>query len=138
MELYGENQFKVRSYQTAVYNLERTALELIELDEKQLAELPGVGKSIAATIQEINQTGVSGSLDNLLKQTPKGIQELLKVKGIGARKIKTAWDQLGVETAEELLSAAMRGELAELSGFGKKTQDKIRGKLLASIYPISI
>ncbi len=125
LELYGENQFKVRSYQTAVYNLERTELKLVELDEKQLAELSGVGKSIAATILEINQTGRSGTLDNLLKQTPRGIQELLKVKGIGARKIKTAWDQLGVETAEELLSAAKNGELAELSGFGIKTQDRV-------------
>jgi len=126
LKLYGENQFKVRSYQTAVYNLERNAQKLIELGEKQLAELPGVGKSIAATIREISQTGVSSTLDNLLKQTPKGILELLKVKGVGARKIKTVWDQLGVETAEELLSAATRGELAELSGFGKKTQDKIQ------------
>ncbi len=126
LELYGENQFKVRSYQTAVYNLERNAQELIGLGEKQLAELPGVGKSIAATIREISQTGVSSTLDNLLKQTPKGILELLKVKGVGARKIKTVWDQLGVETAEELLSAATRGELAELSGFGKKTQDRIQ------------
>ncbi len=125
LELYGENQFKVRSYQTAVYNLERTELKLVELDEKQLAELSGVGKSIAATILEISQTGHSGTLDNLLKQTPRGIQELLKVKGIGARKIKTAWDQLGVETAEELLSAAKNGELAELSGFGIKTQDRV-------------
>lgn len=126
LELYGENQFKVRSYQTAVYNLERNAQELIGLGEKQLTELPGVGKSIAATIREICQTGVSSTLDNLLKQTPKGILELLKVKGVGARKIKTVWDQLGVETAEELLSAATRGELAELSGFGKKTQDRIQ------------
>ena len=125
LELYGENQFKVRSYQTAVYNLERTEQKLKELNEKQLAELSGVGKSIASTIQEIKQTGNSSALENLLKQTPAGIQELLKVKGIGSRKIKTVWDQLGVETAEELLSAATRGELADLSGFGVKTQDKI-------------
>ena len=125
LELYGENQFKVRSYQTAVYNLERTEQKLKELNEKQLAELSGVGKSIASTIQEIKQTGNSSALENLLKQTPTGILELLKVKGIGSRKIKTVWDQLGVETAEELLSAAMGGELADLSGFGVKTQDKI-------------
>ena len=125
LELYGENQFKVRSYQTAVYNLERTESRLNELSEKQLADLSGVGKSIAATINEINQEGASSSLDNLLKQTPTGLLELLKVKGIGARKIKSAWDHLGVESAEELFSAATKGELAEVPGFGKKTQDNV-------------
>ena len=125
LELYGENQFKVRSYQTAVYNLERTGLELDRLDRNALAELPGVGKSIAATIDEINHTGNSGTLDNLLKQTPPGIVELLKVKGIAARRIKTAWDHLGIENADQLYAAALKGQLAELPGFGAKTQDRI-------------
>ncbi|GJM28716.1 MAG: DNA polymerase/3'-5' exonuclease PolX [Cyclobacteriaceae bacterium] len=125
LELYGENQFKVRSYQTAVYNLERTSVELSGLDSSDLAKLPGVGKSIAATIQELNQSGSSSTLDNLLKQTPIGIQELLKIKGLAARKIKTAWDELGIESAEELLRAAQRGILADLPGFGAKTQENI-------------
>ncbi len=125
LELYGENQFKVRSYQTAVYNLERTAIELSGLDKKALSELPGVGKSITATIEEINQTGTSNTLNNLLKQTPEGILELLKVKGLGARKIKTAWDHLGVECAADLHAAATSGQLADLPGFGAKTQEKV-------------
>jgi len=125
LELYGENQFKVRSYQTAVYNLERTSIKLTELDNAELAKLPGVGKSIANTIQEINQDGSSSTLDNLLKQTPEGIQELLKIKGLGARKIKTVWDELGIVNAEDLLSAASNGMLADLPGFGAKTQEKI-------------
>ena len=125
MELYGENQFKVRSYQTAIYNLERTDQELSHLDKEALAKLPGIGKSIAATIEEINQNGSSGSLDNLLKQTPQGILELLKVKGIGARKIKTAWDHLGIEHVDGLHRAAKNGMLSDLPGFGDKTQEKI-------------
>lgn len=125
LELYGENQFKVRSYHTAVYNLERTSLELSHLDVAALSGLPGVGKSIATTIDEINQIGQSSSLNNLLKQTPEGILELLKIKGLAAKKIKTAWDELGVTSAEELLNAARGGHLADLTGFGKKTQEKI-------------
>ncbi len=125
LELYGENQFKVRSYQTAVYNLERTSIELSQLDITALSKLPGVGKSIAATIDDINQTGQSSSLNNLLKQTPKGILELLKIKGLASKKIKTAWDELGVSSAEELLSAARGGHLSDLPGFGKKTQERI-------------
>ena len=125
LELYGENQFKVRSYQTAVYNLEREDQPLEEMDQKELAQLQGVGKSIASTIEEMNQTGKSGALDNLLKQTPSGILELIKVKGIGAKKIKTAWDELGVESPEDLYVAAKQGELAGLLGFGQKTQERV-------------
>ena len=125
MELYGENQFKVRSYQTAIYNLERTDRELSGLTEDELSKLPGVGKSIAATISEISQSGTSGTLINLLKQTPEGIMELLTIKGIGARKIKTAWDHLRVEGVEDLFLAAKHGALSGLPGFGVKTQDKI-------------
>ena len=125
LELFGENQFKVRSYQTAVYNLERTELSLIRLDKKQLAELPGIGKSIAVTIDEIKSTGTSSTLENLLKQTPSGILQLLQIKGIGARKIKAVWDELQVESVEDLYQAAIKGALSEIPGFGKKTQDKI-------------
>jgi DNA polymerase (family 10) len=125
LELYGENQFKVRSYQTAIYNLERTDQELSGMTQNELSKLPGVGKSIAATISEISQSGHSGTLSNLLKQTPGGIIELLTIKGIGARKIKTAWDHLGVEGVEDLFLAAKNGALSDLPGFGAKTQDKI-------------
>jgi DNA polymerase (family 10) len=125
LELYGENQFKVRSYQTAVYNLERTDQELDQLNQKQLSELPGVGKSIAATIGELQLTGESATLKNLLKQTPDGILELIKVKGIGTKKIKTVWDHLGVESAEQLFTAGKQGLLASLPGFGVKTQERI-------------
>jgi len=125
LELYGENPFKIRSYQTAVYNLERTEQSLSQLDENKLSQLSGVGKSIASTIQEINHTGESSALKNLVQQTPVGILELSKIKGLGSRKIKTVWDQLGVETPEDLLSAAEQGALADLSGFGVKTQDKV-------------
>ncbi len=125
LELYGENQFKVRSYNTAVYNLERLEQDLTQLDDAELNELPGVGKSIAKIIDEMNQTGANSALDNLLKQTPAGILELLSVKGIGAKKLKTVWDELQVETPDDLLHAAQTGALADLQGFGEKTQERV-------------
>ena len=125
LELYGENQFKVRSYNTAVYNLERIEEDLTQMDLQQLNQLPGVGKSIAKIIDELNRSGRNDVLENLLKQTPAGIQELLKIKGLAARRIKTAWDELGIENAQEMLAAAQQGKLAELSGFGEKTQTKV-------------
>lgn len=125
LELYGENQFKIRSYQTAVYNLEREEVDLTVLSEVELAELSGVGKSIAKIINELNTTEASSALNNLLKQTPSGVQELLQIKGLGAKKIKTMWDELSIEDPQQALNAAKRGALADLPGFGSKTQEKI-------------
>ncbi len=125
LELYGENQFKIRSYQTAVYNLEREEIDLTILSEVELAELSGVGKSIAKIINELNTTEASSALNNLLKQTPTGIQELLQIKGLGAKKIKTMWDELSIENPQQALIAAKNGSLADLPGFGAKTQEKV-------------
>ncbi len=126
LELYGENPYKIRSYQTAVYNLERMEEDITDLGLSELEKLPGVGRSIASIIQEINQTGFSTVHQNLIKQTPKGIRELLGVKGISARKIKTAWDELGVESPASMLNMARNGELADLPGFGIKSEAKIK------------
>ena len=125
LELYGENQFKIRSYQTAVYNLERVEMDLTVLTEAELAELPGVGKSIAKIINELNTTEASSALNNLLKQTPQGVQELLLIKGLGAKKIKTMWDELSVEDPTAALNAARQGALKDLPGFGAKTEEKV-------------
>ncbi len=125
LELYGENQFKVRSYNTAVYNLERIEEDLTKLDLSQLNQLPGVGKSIAKIIDELNRTDSNDVLNNLLKQTPEGIMELMGIKGLGARKIKTAWDELRIESPSAMFQAAQQGQLAGLPGFGDKTQDRV-------------
>lgn len=122
MELHDENAFKIRGYQNAIYNLDKSDVALGELSLKALEGLDGVGKSIAAAINEINLTGSSKTLSQYLDETPQGIVELLDIKGIGPKKIKVLWKELGIESGYELKEAANSGLVAKLKGFGEKTQ----------------
>ncbi|OEK05729.1 DNA polymerase/3'-5' exonuclease PolX [Roseivirga misakiensis] len=125
MELHDENSFKIRGYQNAVFNLDKSDIELATLNLQELEQLDGVGKGIAATIFQISTTGVSEALSEYLASTPEGIVELLDIKGIGPKKIKVLWRELGIESGHELKEAANAGLVAKLKGFGDKTQQVI-------------
>lgn len=130
MELHDENPFKVRSYVNAV-----AALELVEepLEGKTQAELEsisGVGKSTATHIIEISQTGSFPELDQLYAATPPGVVEMLGIKGIGPKKVRLIWKDLGTETLENLLEACEQDKLSKIKGFGAKTQENIKQALL--------
>ena len=122
MELHDENTFKIRGYQNAIFNLDKLVIELTNQSLKKLEGIDGVGKGIAATINEINQKGTAEALDQYLESTPEGIVELLDIKGIGPKKIKVLWKELGIESGYELKEAANTGLVAKLKGFGEKTQ----------------
>ncbi len=125
MELHDENSFKIRGFNNAVFNLDKVEVELATLSQQELEGLEGVGKSIAATIYEIVQKGASQALEDYFESTPQGIIELLDMKGIGPKKIKVLWKELGIESGHELKEAANSGLVANLKGFGEKTQQKI-------------
>lgn len=125
MELHDENSFKIRGYQNAVFQLDKSDIVLASLSLSELEGIQGVGKGIAATIMEIIQKGSSSALDDLLSNTPEGIVELLDMKGIGPKKIKVLWKELGIESGHELKEAANSGLVANLKGFGEKTQQAI-------------
>lgn len=122
MELHDENSFKIRGYQNAVFNLDKIDVDLTCLGLKELEQLDGVGKGIAATIFEIATKGSSQAMQQYLDTTPEGIIELLDMKGIGPKKIKVLWKELGIESGHELKEAANSGLVAKLKGFGDKTQ----------------
>ena len=125
MELHDENSFKIRGYQNAVFQLDKSDINLASLSLSELEGLQGVGKGIAATIREIIQNGTSKALTDLLDSTPEGIVEMLDMKGIGPKKIKVLWKELGIESGYELKEAANSGLVAKLKGFGEKTQQAI-------------
>ena len=130
MELHGENDFKVKSYNNAIFNLEREKSDLAGMTAQELAKINGVGKSIATAIDEINQTGSFAALDKYLQETPAGVIELLSLKGIGAKKIRQLWKDLEIESSESLLEAIDAGKLAKLKGFGEKTQNNLKEAIL--------
>ena len=130
MELHDENPFKIRSYTNAVAVLERLEQPLVGLTAEQLERIDGIGKALAGKIVELSETGSFADLDKFVAATPPGVVEMLRIKGIGPKKIRTIWKDLGVTTTEGLLEACENNQIAALKGFGAKTQETIKNALL--------
>ncbi|MFN4233821.1 MAG: PHP domain-containing protein [Bacteroidia bacterium] len=126
LELHGENSFRLKSYHNAVFKIEKLETELAKLSEKELEQVDGIGKSIAAKIHSLIQHNSFKELEELLEKTPKGVIEMMQIKGIGPKKVATIWHDLGIENVGELLYACYENRLVELKGFGAKTQDLIK------------
>src|SRR5690606_3486944 len=93
---------------------------------EDIARIKGIGSSINKGIQEMLLTGHLSLLETFIAQTPPGILEMLKIKGLGPKKIATIWKELEVETLGELLYACNENRLLLLKGFGQKTQDSVK------------
>ncbi len=126
LELKGENPFKIRAYVNAARALETFGGNIPDLqDEEAVAKIPGIGKSIALKIKELAATGSLKYLEDLRADFPPAILELFQIPGLGAKKIKALYEQLRVNSIEQLRQACEAGRVAELPGFGETTQAKI-------------
>lgn len=125
MELHDVDAFKIRAFQSAAFNLDKTSEDLTKLSFPELLKLPGVGKSVAGKVLQIIETGRLQDLDDLLAQTPEGVLEMFRIKGIGAKKIRVIWRDFGIDTLQDLRLACESGEIAKIKGFGEKTQQAI-------------
>ncbi len=130
MELHNTDTFKTRTLANATFNLDRfKTANLAELPVEELVKIQGVGKSMAQKIVRLVQTGHLPELDELIAQTPTGVLEMFKIKGIGPKKIGTIWRDLGIESIQALKEACENGQIAKLKGFGAGTQQKILDSL---------
>lgn len=127
MELHDGNPFKIRSLTNAAFRLSKAHVDVI--DEASLADIDGIGKSIAKTVMEIAQKDTSAELQELLAKTPKGVIEMLDIKGLGPKKVKQLWHELQIESVGELLYACNENRLVSLKGFGAKTQDGVKASI---------
>ncbi|MBO1198596.1 DNA polymerase/3'-5' exonuclease PolX [Staphylococcus simiae] len=123
MELNGENTFKVSAYRKAAQSLEIDERPLDEI--KDVTELKGIGKGVGEVIDEYRQTGESSTLNELKKQVPEGLVPLLKIQGLGSKKIAKLYKELNITDKESLQQACEQGKVSELSGFAKKTEQNI-------------
>lgn len=129
MELHGENAFKIRSYSNAYLTLRKYPDAVGDLPESERANIKGIGKAINAKITELVETGSMQTLERYKGQTPSGLLELLQIKGLGAKKVRVIWKELGIESLGELSYAINENRLVELNGFGAKTQESLKQKL---------
>ena len=126
LELKGENVFKTRAYQNgarAVMGLDEELALLVA--ENRLINVKGIGQALADKIAELVTTGNLGYYEKLKSEFPEGFQDLLKVPGLGPKKARLLMTDLGIASLDELEAAARGGKLADLPGFGEKTQVRI-------------
>jgi len=133
LEIEGANPFRVRAYRNAAREMEALGVSAAELVAKgeDLTELPGIGEDLAAKIREIVGTGRCKALEKLRHELPPTITELLKIPGLGPKRVRALYDHLKVKTVEQLAKAAQAGKIHELAGFGAKTEQAILDALAA-------
>ena len=126
LELKGENPFKTRAYQNGARTLENLSEPLDQLiEEKGLGKIKGIGSALAEKITELATTGKLDYYDNLKDSIPEGLIAMLNIPGLGPKKVKVVHEKLGIDTVEALEQACKKNKLAELPGFGAKTETKI-------------
>lgn len=123
MELNGENTFKVSAYRKAAQSLEIDERSLDEI--KDVTELKGIGKGVGEVISEYRETGTSSTLKELQRLVPEGLIPLMKIQGLGSKKIAKLYKELNITDKESLQEACEAGKVSELSGFAKKTEQNI-------------
>ncbi|WP_075620011.1 DNA polymerase/3'-5' exonuclease PolX [Paenisporosarcina indica] len=127
MELKGENPFKVSAFRKAAQALELDARSLAEMDD--VTKLKGIGKGTASVIEELIETGNSSVLQELEETVPSGLLPLLKLPGLGGKKIAKLYAELKVDSKESLMQACLDGKVRGLAGFGAKTEEKLLKEL---------
>jgi len=128
-ELNEENAFRVRAYRNAartVRDLEEQVPDLLERNA-DLTEIPGIGKEIAQKLRTMVTEGRLPQLDDLAKSVPIGLIAVTEVQGVGPKKARALWQELGVTSVDDLEREAKAGRVAELEGFGARSQEKILG-----------
>ena len=125
-ELAGENPFKVRAMANAARAVLRQPSDLAETAAKgELTGIPGIGKGIAALIVETLDRGEPVQLVELREKLPPGLPDLLSLPGLGSKRVRILWQELGITTPGELEYACRENRLVTLTGFGPATQKKL-------------
>ena len=126
LQIRGDNIHRVLSYRRAAESIADLTIDVEQLAKNdELTSIQGVGKTIEEKIKELLTTGRLEFLDRLTAEIPLSILELLKIEGMGAKRVKLVYDKLGITNLEELEQAASDGRLAALPGLGKKSAEKV-------------
>jgi DNA polymerase (family 10) len=126
LELKGENPFKTRAYTNAARTIESLSEPLTKIvAENRLGEMKGIGEALTKKITEFVTTGKLKYYDELKASIPPGLIEMLEIPGLGPKKIQALNQKLGVDSVTKLEAACQAGKVAELDGFGEKTQSNL-------------
>ena len=133
LEIEDANPFRVRAYRNAAFTIHGYGRSMEELLQEgvDLTELPGIGKEIAAKIQTIVSTGKLPALQEVEARTPGALADMMRIPGLGPKRVKTLYKELNIRSVEDLARALRKNKIRSLPGFGVKTEDMIRKRLEA-------
>lgn len=137
LEIEGANPYRIRAYRRAARTVAAYGTELAALIVRgeALPKLPGIGEDLSGKIHEIATTGRCALRERLRRDVPPALVELLQIAGIGPKRVKLLYHDLGIETAQQLLEAARGGRIRKLHGFGTRTESKLVDALQARLAP---
>ncbi|WP_425446746.1 DNA polymerase/3'-5' exonuclease PolX [Dethiothermospora halolimnae] len=127
LEIKGANQFRVRAYRNgalSISNLSKSLRNMVS-EGVDLTDIEGIGKDLSDKIKEIIETGYLEELQELELEFPGGLIDILKIQGLGPKKVKVLYDELNIGNVDELRKAAENNDIRKLSGFGAKTEENI-------------
>lgn len=131
LEIEGANPFRVRAYRNAARTVRGYPRSMADLlaDDVDLTELPDIGDDLAKKIEGLVSNGELPLLDEVEERTPPALSELMKIQGLGAKRVKALHEALDIDSLEDLRDAVESGKVREVEGFGEKSEGKIRRRL---------
>lgn len=129
-DLHGVNEFKSKNLAFATRALDKFPNSIAKATEDELLALQGVGKVVISIIRDVAQTGTCSDLEGILEQTPAGLLNLLKIKGLGPKKVQAIWRDLGITELDELLAACEEGKLVQIKGISEAIQSNVMHYIL--------
>ena len=125
-DLHNSNEFKSKNLAFAARGLDKFPGLISSQTEEELLTIPGVGKVVVKIVQDVANTGTCADLDQMIELTPPGLLQLLKIKGLGPKKVRTIWQELQITEIDELFVACEDGRLANLKGFGGAVVESVK------------
>ncbi len=127
MEFQGANAFRLRAYRNGARTIRELPESIVSMldNEEDLTKLDGIGKGVAQKCKELVETGSLSQLTEILKEVPRSVLDLLNIPKLGPKKAAALFNELEIESLEQLKQACMDGKVRELSGFGEKTEQQI-------------
>jgi DNA polymerase (family 10) len=125
LEIKGENPFRIRAYRRAAQNIDGLTKDVAETSEEELTKIPGIGADLAGKIKEYINTGSLKFYEELKKEVPPGLVELLSVPGLGPKTAKLLFERLKIKSIDDLEKYAKKGKLKGLPGIQSKTEENI-------------
>ncbi len=130
MDIHGENSFKSKTYANVAFQIDRLTEQLTDIPKNNWAGLRGIGANFATKIDDLITQGNLKVLTDYIDKTPEGVMEMLRIKGLGPKKIHTIWKEMEIESVGELLYACNENRLTLYKGFGEKTQNNVRDAIV--------